>query len=173
MAPAVSSNGNLSPTDFLTQLYAAGGKPYFNAVGMHPYTYPAMPTYYAPWNAWSQLASTPISLRSIMTANGDSGKRIWMTEYGAPTGGPGNVEDSTQDTQFSGAPDHVTGPVQAAMFASAITSVKQDTWSGPLFFYTRVDMGTSETTNENFFGLLHYDGSEKPAYATIKDLLIN
>ena len=108
MAPAISANGNTSPIGFLTALYAAGAEPYFNAVGMHPYSYPAMPTYFAPWNAWSQIASTTPSLRSIMTANGDAGKRIWMTEYGAPTDGPGTLELSTEDTKFVGAPDHVS-----------------------------------------------------------------
>ena len=28
------------------------------------------------------------SLRSTMTDNGDGGKKIWATEFGAPTNGP-------------------------------------------------------------------------------------
>ena len=33
------------------------------------------------------MFGTPESLRSVMTANGDAEKKIWMTEYGAPTDG--------------------------------------------------------------------------------------
>lgn len=171
LSPAATGNGNLSPTDFLTRIYADGAEGYFDAVGDHPYSYPAMPLYPQSWNAWQQMASTNPSLRSIMIANGDANKQIWATEYGAPTGGPGLLESSATDTSFFGHPDHVTEAVQAQMMTEAITTTENTAWAGPLFWYSYQDLGTSTTTNENFFGIIRYDGSTKPAYDVMKALL--
>ena len=41
----------------------------------------------------------------------------------------------------------------------------------PLFIYSYKDLGTSADTNENFFGIIRNDGTPKPAYAAIKQLL--
>src|SRR4029077_292232 len=131
LGPAATGGGDISPTDFLSQLYADGAGKYFDAVGFHPYSFPAMPAFYAPWNAWQQMASTTPSLRSIMVAIGDANKKIWLTEYGAPTGGPGLLESSAIDTTFFGGPDHVTEAVQAQMFAQAIELVQGYSWAGP------------------------------------------
>jgi len=88
LSPAASSAGDFTPMDFLTGIYNNGGQRYFDAVAHHPYTYPFMPddknggAYW--WNAMNDL-------RAIMAAHGDSTKLIWMTEYGAPTNGPGRA----------------------------------------------------------------------------------
>jgi hypothetical protein len=171
LAPEITTDGNIAPLDFLAQLYADGAGPYFDAVGFHPYSYPALPSDYQDWNAWSQMASTTPSLRSIMTANGDANKKIWLTEYGAPTNGPGMVATSGTLSNWPGNPDHVTEALQSEMFTDAITSVEQLPWAGPLFFYSYKDLGTSTSTDQNFFGIIRYDGSTKPAYTTMKDLL--
>jgi hypothetical protein len=171
MGPAATGNGDIAPIDFLTELYAQNAKSYFDAVGFHPYSYPAMPSFYATWNAWSQMASTTPSLRSVMAANGDGGKQIWATEYGAPTNGPGEVEASANDTKFTGGPDHVTESVQSAMLTDAISSFKKFSWAGPLFWYSYNDIGIDPSTVENFFGVVRNDGSPKPAYSTLKYIL--
>ena len=89
MAPEISESGNISPIDFLSNIYRDGAEPYFNAVGIHPYSYAALPANFYNWSAWSQISNTTPSLRSVMIANGDTAKQIWITEFGAPTGGPG------------------------------------------------------------------------------------
>ncbi len=170
LAPAATQGSTISPVDFLTSMYQAGAKNYFDAVGFHPYSFPAMPSYYAVWNAWSQMSSTPTSLRSVMSANGDSAKQIWLTEYGAPTGGPGAVAD-VNNYNFSASPDHVTEALQASMYQDSINLVRGYSWAGPMFFYSYKDLGTSSSTNENFFGVIRYDGTQKPAYQTVKQLL--
>jgi hypothetical protein len=38
-------------------------------------------------------------------------------------------------------------------------------------WYTYKDGGTTTDTNENFFGLVRADYSQKPAYQTMKDIL--
>lgn len=155
LSGAVTGNGNIAPVSFLSQLYADGAEPYFDAVGDHPYSFPIYPSTFETWNPWSQMAQTDPNLRSIMAANGDTDKKIWITEYGAPTGGPDAVSEASQ----------------AEMFSDAITSIEKVSWAGPLFFYTYKDLGTSTNTIENFFGILRYDGSQKPAYTTLEELL--
>lgn len=170
MGPAATAGGDIAPIDFLAGLYANGAKNSFDAVGYHPYSYPARPTYTAPWNGWSQMYLTAPSLRSVMTANGDSAKQIWLTEFGAPTGGPGAVSTAA-DYNFSANPDHVTEELQTLIMQDAILTMAGQTWDGPLFFYTYKDSGTSPTTNENFFGVIRFDGTQKPSYQAIKVLM--
>jgi hypothetical protein len=62
---------------FLSELYAGGAKPYFDAVALHPYSERdviAMP--------WIDLC------RSVVLRNGDAQKNFWLTEWGWPTTAP-------------------------------------------------------------------------------------
>lgn len=153
LAPACTCNSNMKPQDFLLGIYAAGGKGYFDAVGMHPYTFPALPTATdgsAYW--WTSMGK---DLRAIMAANGDLSKTIWPTEYGAPTGGPAGSGKVSERTQ-------------AAMLTAAYNLNQDAAWAGPLFWYCLNDPGTDTSTAENFFGLLRYNKTKKPAYAALK-----
>ncbi len=171
MAPSATGGGNIAPVNYLNQMYQNGARPYFDQVGFHPYSYPVKPSYSASWNAWSQMSLTSMSLRSIMITNGDSAKQIWMTEFGAPTGGPGALATAT-NYNLDASPDHVTEELQSLIIGDAINLVRTYSWAGPIFFYSYKDLGTSSSTNENFFGVLRYDGSQKPAYQTIKQMLV-
>ena len=71
---------NVNAVDFLERMYANGAKGSFDAVAHHPYGNAEDGHLCA---AWNQLAGTPTSLRSLMVANGDSGKKIWATEFGS------------------------------------------------------------------------------------------
>jgi len=152
LAPAASSGGDLTPMDFLTGIYNNGGQGYFDAVADHPYTYPFMPddknggAYW--WDAMNDL-------HAIMTAHGDSTKLIWMTEYGAPTNGPPGAR-------------FVSDSNQALMLTKSYTMIGSYAWAGPLFWYALHDGGASTTTIENFFGILRFDGSHKPAYSALQ-----
>jgi polysaccharide biosynthesis protein PslG len=152
MAPSGGSNGiDLPPVTFLTSIYADGAKGYFDAVGHHPYCWPALPGDAQGWSAWYQMYGTSPSLRSVMEANGDGDKKIWGTEFGAPTNGP--------------AGSYVDEATQALMITTAYQLWTTYSWAGPLFTYTSRDYGTSTSTRENFFGLLHNDFTAKPSYA--------
>lgn len=153
LSPASDGSPTLTPMSFLSGIYQNGGKGYFDAVGDHPYTYPALPNATdgsAYW--WTQMYNGINNLRSIMTANGDGAKEIWMTEYGAPTNGSING-------------GQVTEAVQAQMLTTAYKLRSTYNWAGPLFWYTYHDSGTDTTNPEDWFGLLRYDGSAKPALA--------
>ncbi|MDO8523957.1 MAG: glycosyl hydrolase, partial [bacterium] len=162
--------GSISPIDFLAELYRQGVGAYFDAVAFHPYSFPLPPEYAEQSNAWQQMENTTPSVRSVMAENGDSAKQIWITEYGAPTGGPGAraTEDNYLSTRYA---DHVSEDWQARILTEALTAARGYPWIGPFFWYSYKDIGTSPATNENFFGLLRYDGSEKPAYAELKQAI--
>ena len=86
LAPTVTKNHNISAIDFLKAMYADGAKGSFDAFGYHPYSFPELPD--SNESGWSQMARTSPSLRSVMIRNGDGNKPIWVTEFGAPSGGP-------------------------------------------------------------------------------------
>jgi hypothetical protein len=157
LAPAVTNGTSYSPVDFLRNVYADGGQGYFDAVGQHPYcwdanTFPGDPQ---PWSAWYQMYGTSPSLRSLMIARGDGAKKIWGTEFGAPTNGPA-------------ASSHVDESTQAAMLTKAYQLWSTYRWAGPLFAYEGRDEGISTSTRENFFGLLHHNFTPKPSYAAYR-----
>jgi len=161
LAPACNCSPSLTPMTFLADIYKDGAEPYLDGVGDHPYTYPALPSATdgsAYW--WTQMYTGADNLRSIMTQHGDSNKKIWMTEYGAPTnGGSGN-----------GA---VTEAVQAKMITIAYRLQATYSWAGPLFWYTYQDGGTDKTNIEDWFGLIKYGGTHKPSYAAYKAVPVN
>lgn len=71
LAMAVTKDNNISPVDFINSLYEAGAKGYFDAIALHPYTYPAAPNSEVEWNGWKSIDS----VREIMVKNGDSDKK--------------------------------------------------------------------------------------------------
>jgi hypothetical protein len=154
LSPAASGGGDVHPVEFLQALYDNGAGGAFDAVGHHPYCFPAFPGGSEPWSAWYQMYGTDPSLRSVMAAHGDGAKKVWATEFGAPTGGPYN--------------EFVDEWVQSEMVSRAATLWQGYKWGGPLFVYALRDLGTVRGTRENFFGLLRRDFSEKPAYGAFR-----
>jgi len=154
MATFTDDGVNYNARTFLTRIYADGGRQYFDAVGFHPYVYPDMPGN-ADGNNWQQMFATTPSLRSIMTENGDESKRIWITEMGYPNfiGNPALTEQNQAIT------------VQQAYRLQATYS-----WAGPLFWYTYRDGGNDPANQEDWFGLVRYDGTQKPAYKTYRSI---
>ena len=147
LSPA-SSGTNVAPIDFLKAMYADGAKDYFDALGFHPYSFPATPDTYEPWSAWSQMSQTSPSVRSIMASHGDSGKKIWITEYGAPSSGPGGIGEAAQ----------------SASLTRAIDKARSASWIGAIYLYTWVDSGNSPADHGDEFGLLTGSGKRKTAY---------
>jgi hypothetical protein len=158
-APADTGDGYVSPPDFVNGMYAAGARGYFDVVAHHPYSWPYSPAYHMSGNAWDQLST----IHGIMSRYGDGGKKIWITEFGAPTGGPGRLAASGMTTAEGGA-DHVTEALEAKMASDGVAVMRSYPWVGAFFWYSYQDVGTASDTVENFFGLRRYDGSPKPAY---------
>jgi hypothetical protein len=157
LAPEATDGTNISAIDFLKGMYADGARGHFDALGYHPYSYPALPNTYEPWSAWSQMALTNPSVRSVMTSNGDGGKSIWITEFGAPTSGPGGVGQAAQATALT----------------QAIADAKGNSWIGALYIYSWQDDGTDPANGQDWFGLLTAAGAPKLAYAAVVDAIKN
>jgi len=145
LAPASDSSTTMDTVTFVQDMYADGAQGYFDALGDHPYTFPFTPGNVMLGSAWSEMSQTSPSLRSLMAAHGDGGKKIWITEYGAPTSGTSNpVSDADQGDEM----------------VQAISQAKQLGWIGSVYLYTWRDGGDG-------FGLLTADGTQKPAAAAV------
>ena len=155
LAPEANDGTNINPVSYLADMYAHGAKGSFDAVGYHPYSYPALPDSFQSWSGWSQMSQTRPSIRSVMTSNGDSRKQVWVTEVGAPSSGPDGVGQAAQGADLS----------------QAITNTRNTSWIGGLYLYSWQDHGTSKATSENWFGLVTAAGTHKAAYTAVATAL--
>jgi polysaccharide biosynthesis protein PslG len=153
-SPAPNDATHVAPVNFVQGIYASGGRGSFDAVGHHPYCFPAYPGDPQGWSAWYQMYGTSPSLRSVMTANGDASKKIWGTEWGAPSQGPYGVGETTQ----------------ADMLTRAYQLWRGYTWSGPLFYYNHRDGGMDPS---DYFGLMRQDFTPKPAYTAYQQAALS
>jgi hypothetical protein len=148
---------NINPVKFLEGMYANGAQGSFDALGDHPYSYPALPSGTNPANAWFQLAGTSPSLRSLMTANGDSSKAIWATEFGRPSANGGGATETNQSDEVK----------------DAVSHWNSYPWAGVLFYYAAKDFQDGGVATDSFpyFGLDRSDWSHKPAWYTFQSLI--
>ncbi len=125
-------------------MYLNGAKGYFDAVGMHPYVFPGG-LQADPANGWSDLARA----HDVMTLNGDGDKKVWMTEFGAPTSDPDAEGVSQQD--------------QAKQILDVLAGVAAAGWGGPAFVYSIRDVDTANRGDreDNFGALLTSDWQPK------------
>ncbi len=156
LAPEPDNGTDLSAFTFARDLFKYGANGYFDALGDHPYSYPALPDQYGPRSAWSQLAQTRPSLRSILIAHGDTAVPVWITEVGAPTGGP------RSDSQAR----------QAAALTQIVRNEKADGFLGPAFIYSFRDLGADPALDGDFFGVLTARGREKLSYQALKRAIL-
>jgi hypothetical protein len=154
LAQPRNSATTITALDFLQAMFKSGAHGYFDAVGNHPYSSPRKPS--DPGSNWQKMFGTSPSFVSIMSANGDADKRIWLTEYGAPTSG---VSSYSQKIVIS-------EDEQARMVDDAYKLVMRSSWAGPLFWYEYQDLCLPDATKsaECYYGLVRHDGTAKPSY---------
>jgi hypothetical protein len=102
----------IAPITFATSMYAHGAQ--FDILSLHPYTYPFSPDTANSGNGWLDVAT----IRATMVANGDSAKKIWITELGVPTCGPGNA--SAVDAQPFTGKDYMTETAQQTILSQVL-----------------------------------------------------
>ena len=145
--------GSDSPVAFVNDLYRFGAKGSFDALALHPYVFPggigANPN-----GAWSDIAA----VRGLMVRNGDAGKKIWFTEFGAPTNGPRNGGNTPEQ--------------QRDIIASQLAAFAQMPFAGPAFIYTirdtANDPGSLNNRETRFGSLLTFDYKLKPTFFLLR-----
>jgi hypothetical protein len=166
---AVRGGGHRIPAlTFLDQMLTAGAGAHLDAVAYHPYTYPYPAGYRAPWpsgTAWNRIRDTDPSVAGIL-ARHRLDRPIWVTEYGAPTGGPGRANDGDL-TDVPTDTDHVTERWQAVLAADAVRTARATAGVEAFLWYTDRDVG-AHGTSEDFYGLRRADGTAKPAWEAFR-----
>lgn len=158
LAPAATdTSDSITPLTFLHRMYAAGGRGAFDAVAIHPYSYPLRPKDPHPQNPFAQLPA----LRQLMVANGDAEKALWITEFGYWTSPPGPFQPRRS----------VTPEQQAVYLAEAFGAVEGWSWAGPLIWYSYQDESPALLRREDNFGLQYHNGTPKPAWSVLRDLM--
>lgn len=151
LAGALSRNNSTGWNflDFSTLLYENGVQGSFDALSVHPYTAPELPTTVA--SATSDWNRLPL-VAALMTASGDAGKKIWATEFSTPT-----ADNAWATTEV----------IAAAILAEALSLWRSYSWAGPFIHYMLRDNqpGSSET-----FGIFNYDWTIKaPVWLTMEN----
>lgn len=132
----------INPVTFLTTMYAAGAEPFFDALSFHPYSYTTK------FSEGVATTDSPVDqlirLRKLMILNGDSTKKIWATEYGAPT-------------------NQVSEAKQAALISDAISTWQELPYVGPMTIYTTRDLNSKSGMDDDRFGIYRSDWTPKAA----------
>jgi polysaccharide biosynthesis protein PslG len=140
-------NLTINPVTFLSQMYASGAAPFFDALSYHPYSY-AM-KFSAGMLQFESPLDQLVRMRRVMLQQGDGAKKIWVTEYGLPT-------------------SRVTEPVQAAFLSDMISTWRELPYAGPLMIYTTRDHNSNSANDEERFGVYRSDWTPKPAQKIVE-----
>lgn len=146
---AIQSFGSLTinPVAYLTQMYAAGAKPYFDAVNFHPY----MDT--LKFSDGVGKANSPVmqlmQMRQVMIANGDDGKKIWSTEYGQAASSGGEAKENE-------------------FIADILLKWQELPYTGPIFINTTRDRNTGSTSAQSTLGIYQTNWTPKTAQQTVQ-----
>jgi hypothetical protein len=149
-APDMADGSMTSQLAWMQQIYDHGGEGFFDAVAVHPYAYPAAPT--ADPEGYFGIQ---YRLHQLMSLHGDGGKKVWGTEFGAPTSGHKAVSEA----------------MQAAFVTDAYTVIGTWDWAGPLFWFLYRDMGTDLTDRVQNMGIAHHDWRPKLAVAAFRRIM--
>lgn len=159
-----SRSTGMRQSDYLARLLPLLDYRLFDAIGIHPYTWPILPSRAEVFNAFYTVDNGPpeYNLRTIMSNAGWSEKQIWATEYGASTHGARLRPNKRARA------DHVTEDIQAQIVAEGMNEWYNKSNVGPLFVHSDSDQWLHPGKNEKGFGLRRSDGTPKPAYDAFK-----
>jgi Bacterial Ig domain len=171
------SPGNTSvsyPPTWLTSIYTlAAGHAWFDHVNYHPYGFGKNFTgaqAFGSTSGWQIMADTSPSLRSVMISNGDSAKKIYVTEHGGATWSDGTVSTDWPATTASD-PVGMTEQAVADFLQLSLDDWQTRSWAGDFYVYSFkdrwADVPSTAATREGHFGLTRSNFSQKPAYAVM------
>ena len=161
--------------DYYKRMYAAGAKGYFDAAAYHPYSFPWGP------DVTPNGVTETADLHNLMVAQGDGGKKVWLTELGTPANPTGKAVAppalrtgiwaqwfGKNNAPTGRASDMTTPEVARQQTLRTLAIAAGVDWTGPAFIYTVRDSGTSSTDREQNFGaLLSNDWKPEPLAADL------
>ncbi len=146
------ANGlTISSLTFLEALMQDGALDEVDGVAVHAYGYPMLPSESGADDR-NGFAVMPRA-HQMLTEVGHPEARVWVTEFGAPTGASARA---------------VTQQRQAEIVAQGFALVRTLPWAGPLLVYCLRDTGTDPEDVEQNFGLVRHDFTPKPALAAFE-----
>ncbi|MEA2274155.1 MAG: polysaccharide biosynthesis protein PslG [Solirubrobacteraceae bacterium] len=134
---------------FLSGMYAAGASGLFDTLSIHPYAPDVHTLMLETWAA-----------RHQMDAHGDTGKRLWITEFGWATGGTPDPIYSADEACQSALVGATLGQFQAQQEALHLRGMSYFMWNDRTLNPSEPDSWAFHT------GLVRGDGQAKPAYFT-------
>ncbi len=141
-----------NPANFLSGMYAAGARGYFDTLSAHAYGDPPQHGNLTPEAVFSKWSA---AILPIMQANGDGAKRVWMTEDGYNTSTVG-VSEATQA-------DYLTRAYAAAKATSNVDA---------LFYFEWMNSsgGTDITQPSQNYGIVTLGDAFKPSYSAYQSI---
>jgi hypothetical protein len=160
--PVIFGGVQYNDTDWIRRAYDAGAKGSFDVMAVHPYMGIAnqAPTLADDGTMWT--LNHVRTVRDLMIARGDSGKKIWFTEFGWST-----------HTNPAGTPGWALGvseTTQADYLKQAVSYVRTNLpYVGRMYWYNEKDLpwGSQQVMN---YGLLHANNTPKPAMTAMTAL---
>ncbi|MBI2941953.1 MAG: hypothetical protein HYY04_16105 [Chloroflexi bacterium] len=159
---------------YLREMYAAGARGCFDALGSHPYGFDSPPESRHPSRTTDfQRAADQ---RQAMVENGDADKPVWATELGwlLDPGAYGHAE-YLSDPLWAGRPWQVVEPrTQADYLVRAYRYADQHwPWMRVMLVFN-LDFSTvywyPPAEHMRFFAILNDDGSPRPAFKALRSL---
>ncbi len=148
-------------TSWLSSLYDAGAKGFFDVVATHPYVVPADAPPEVP-DTSNRTIRHVVAVHQLMAAHGDGKKPVWFTELGWST-----HPNKTSSTQARG----VTEGTQAAYLVRALELIRRNyPYVTSVFIYNDRDTVVG-SYHQQHYGLMRRDFSEKPAFGLIRKYL--
>lgn len=152
-------NGGLAEgISSLNKLYDNGAGPYFDIVNLHYFEAPLRD------GALGAVRNLPGLAYKVMARNGDGEKKIWITEIGCP-GIP--VGQQTNEWWLGTNPDEAA---QARWVGQVYQILLRDAHVAKIFWAFFRDCSNHWNNGVDYFGLIRWDFSKKPAYETYKAL---
>ena len=149
--------------DYLSAVYAAGGKGYFDVWSTHPYMGPANAAPETPDDGNEWILDHVKAVRALMVAKGDGSKPIWFTEFGW-----------SNHATAAGAPTWKYGVTSAQQADFLVRSIKfvasHHPYVGVMIWYCERNKDTGDLQEDNY-GLLTRDLQPKPVYSSVQALL--
>ncbi|WP_185976006.1 cellulase family glycosylhydrolase [Mycolicibacterium sp. 018/SC-01/001] len=164
-SPAVDTPTEMSPVTFIKGLYDNGAGNFFDAIAMHPYSTPELLT--AEGTSDTSNSNQAIKdVSALMAKEGQGGKMLWFTEFGASTATPGAVAPDLSGQQVGVSPQR-----QSEILTNGIEFLRSLHNGGPIFLFDFRDVDTGSRNVEYNYGLVRSDFTAKPALTAVQALL--